>query len=231
MAKHVAAANALADAGLLSEALGRLALATAIDEQSFEVRANEALLLSELLDKGEHGVVVDGKTTVVNTSAVSNAFQLALALNPGWADGWFNLGNAQNQGQDAISSFQKAIQLSPKFADAHNNISICYQKSRELEPAIKHGNIAVQLEPSNSQYVHNLASYLHQAGSFTAALTPAQRATKLNPDNWLPKQLLAAILKDSNQPDASAVAAKVLEQALRCKGLSSEVRLTTVMAV
>ncbi len=81
--------------------------------------------------------------------------QLAARLNPSDELIHFNLGNTwQNQGAiaQAITAYQQAIQLQPKFAHAHWNLSLCQLLSgdfangwqeyrwRSIAGAVKHDN-------------------------------------------------------------------------------------------
>ena len=55
-----------------------------------------------------------------------------------------NLANLKkdNEFNDAIELFKKLINLNPKIATAHYNLSICYQQIREKEKSIKHAKLA-----------------------------------------------------------------------------------------
>ena len=56
-----------------------------------------------------------------------------------------NLKKDNGEFNDAIELFKKLINLNPKIATAHYNLSICYQQIREKEKSIKHAKLASDL--------------------------------------------------------------------------------------
>ena len=57
-----------------------------------------------------------------------------------------NLKKDNGEFNDAIELFKKLINLNPKIATAHYNLSICYQQIREKEKSIKHAKLASGLD-------------------------------------------------------------------------------------
>ena len=61
----------------------------------------------------------------------AQAFERALALEPGSVETWYRLGNAlQEQGHDqrALECFEKVVALDPAHAKAWNNAGLLRQK-------------------------------------------------------------------------------------------------------
>ena len=73
-----------------------------------------------------------------------------------------NLKKDNGEFNDAIELFKKLINLNPKIATAHYNLSICYQQIREKEKSIKHAKLASDLDENltiSDQTISMLTNY------------------------------------------------------------------------
>lgn len=79
----------------------------------------------------------DKQFATATLSSVADAFEHTLALSPDMAIGHFNLGVVKAMSGDydgAISSFDRAIELRPKFGEAFFNRGWCYYKIGKPQP-------------------------------------------------------------------------------------------------
>ena len=85
-----------------------------------------------------------------NWGEAEKAYQEVVRLTPGNFKDWFNLGVVvQKQDNDkkasaAIAAYEKAIQLNPKYPDAHRNLAILYE-SRSVPKAVEHYRKALEI--------------------------------------------------------------------------------------
>ena len=56
--------------------------------------------------------------------------------------------------QEAIQTYKMAIQLAPTYADAHYNLALAYEKTREPRKALKHWQAYVKLDTTGPWSVH-----------------------------------------------------------------------------
>lgn len=90
-------------------------------------------------------------------------FRDAARKAPGYEVPWnFLAAGAHGRGdyEKAVSYLDLAVSLNPNFADAHNTRADCMVKLGRLEEAYKSARRAVELDPANSNYWHNLAVVL-----------------------------------------------------------------------
>jgi protein O-GlcNAc transferase len=89
----------------------------------------------------------------------------------------------QEKGQldDAITYYQKALQLNPNHAVAFYNLASAYHKKGQLEKAIIYYQKALQLDQNVFAY-NNLGTILQEKGELNEAIACYKNALKLNPD-------------------------------------------------
>lgn len=86
------------------------------------------------------------------------AFNESLALEADMADAYHGLGLTASwlgQLKDAISNYQRAINLNPRFAAAYNDLGVAYQDQKENDKAIAAFEKAVRFD-DNPDYQKNL---------------------------------------------------------------------------
>jgi tetratricopeptide (TPR) repeat protein len=81
----------------------------------------------------------------------------------------------------AIACFQKALELDPKFAEAHNHLAgALWRKGRQGE-AIEQFQKAIEFNPKYAQAHYNLGSALSDKGRKDEAIEQWQKAIELDP--------------------------------------------------
>ena len=100
----------------------------------------------------------------MRTVSVVLAGLLALAASPAWADARgdakeqvkFGIAVAQRGlWREAIYRWERATQLDPTYAAAHNNLAIAYEHEGELDKARGAYEKAMELEPGNALIKQN----------------------------------------------------------------------------
>jgi tetratricopeptide (TPR) repeat protein len=113
---------------------------------------------------------------------------------PDNAVSWNNLGSLYAQKQQwtrAISCYQEALQLDPKFSKIHRNLARVYQKLGELQKAALYWYDAFMLEPEQvkPEEYFSLAKSLLAQQQVEKAIACLRRTIELEP-NFQPAQLI-----------------------------------------
>lgn len=81
---------------------------------------------------------------------------------------------------EAIREFQKAIELDPRSAHAHDNLATVYSEKQLHREALREYLTAIELEPDSATARYNLACFLATHGS-EMAVAEYQEAIRLDP--------------------------------------------------
>ncbi|HXM10947.1 MAG TPA: tetratricopeptide repeat protein [Terriglobales bacterium] len=68
-------------------------------------------------------------------------YRRALAMNPGWGEGWWNLGTLLYDGDhyaEAIPAFQKVVDLAPSAGPAWNFLGLCEFETKDYANSLEH---------------------------------------------------------------------------------------------
>src|SRR5205823_6938529 len=84
---------------------------------------------------------------------------------------------------DALQAFQKAAEVSPQSAEAHNFVGAALMKKSDLAAAVAELRKAVSLDPKLVRAYANLGSALARSGEIAEAVTVFQNALALDPEN------------------------------------------------
>jgi tetratricopeptide (TPR) repeat protein len=106
-----------------------------------------------------------------------------LKLNP--AEAYFNRGlEYYNNGDfdQAISEYNKVIQLVPNNANAYYNRGLAYAGKGDLDPAISDYDKAIQLNPDFFEAYINRGNAYFDNGNMDQAISDFDKAIQLNPD-------------------------------------------------
>ncbi|HEU4383804.1 MAG TPA: tetratricopeptide repeat protein [Anaeromyxobacteraceae bacterium] len=82
---------------------------------------------------------------------------------------------------EAIREFQKAIELDPGSAHAHDNLATVYSEKQLHREALREYLTAIQLEPDSATARYNLACFLATHGT-DMAVAEYQEAIRLDPE-------------------------------------------------
>lgn len=84
----------------------------------------------------------------------------------------------------AIATYQKALQLSPDDAALHNNLGSVYATTGKLDEARAQFQKAADLDPTNaSRYYFNIGAIMYNSGKMDDALTAFNKVISLDPSN------------------------------------------------
>ena len=99
---------------------------------------------------------------------------------------WGNLLRAQGKFEDAITKFEKSIELNPNFSLPEYNIGWSYRNLNIPEKAIEHFRKATVLRPESGKYWNALAWSLLINKEYEAANIASAKATEVEPGAaWL----------------------------------------------
>jgi len=113
-----------------------------------------------------------------------------------------NHGNALVQNGNvnaALVDFQTALQLKPRYAEAHFNLGDALAQKGRMDEAIAQFQQAVQLKPDYAEAHNNLANALILKGRVDEALSHFRQALQLEPDRAEAHYNLASALIQSGQ--------------------------------
>src|SRR5262245_4498842 len=113
-----------------------------------------------------------------------SAWQQAAALDPKSARIQDEIGFllvVLNRRDEAMRSFERAIELDPKFAPAHYHLGVAYWLQQDPGHSIPRLQTAVAFDRENFDYRYLLGHALNDTSSFHEALAQLQAATTLNP--------------------------------------------------
>jgi Flp pilus assembly protein TadD len=115
---------------------------------------------------------------------------------------------------ESESFFQKALELQPKYGDAHYNLGYVMIRLNRLEEGIRQLSEATRLEPENYMAHNNLGIAYLLREDYPQAVRHFQEALRLKPDFETTRNNLGVALK--NQGDLDGAAAEFAE-AIRLK--------------
>lgn len=125
--------------------------------------------------------------------------QMALALNPGMAEAWFNLGIAQarlGQNSAAISALEQARLRCMDSAEGQNSIGLHLLELGAIETAETCLRRAIELAPNYAYAQSNLGKLFRKRNLTEEALRHVRRATELTPNEPLLHVNLAGVYID-----------------------------------
>lgn len=136
-----------------------------------------------------------------NSDAMMTAYFQALCLQPSWAttEEHCKLGNhflQQEQWDQAIDCYQRAINQDATLADAHFGLGMALQKTGKLEGAIGGFERSIALQPDHFWSHQNLGDVLMRLERWQEAVIAYRGAIALNPDfHWSHYNLGEALAK------------------------------------
>ena len=103
--------------------------------------------------------------------------------------------------KDAISYFDKAIEINPQFDYPYNNRGYCFLQLEDFENAFEDIQTACEINPFNSFAWRNLGAYYLKRKEFEKALGYFEEAEKLDPQTELINFYLAKAHEKLNNSD------------------------------
>jgi len=134
----------------------------------------------------------------VQTGNVGEGLELlrrSVKSQPRNAHAWTNFGNALTASgafEEAHKAFTTATELAPTMAEAWFNRGVCARRLKLAEDALLSLSKAVEHGPGYSAAYEALARLLYQAGRLTEAAETYRKWLACDPDNPIPKHMLAA---------------------------------------
>jgi tetratricopeptide (TPR) repeat protein len=131
-----------------------------------------------------------------------------LAKNPNCWVAHSGLGNAlfeKGAVDEAMTEFQKALEINPNYAEAHNNLgNALLQKGRVGAAIIQYGK-ALEINPGYAEARYNIGNALSQNGQVDEAITQYRKALEINFNFAEAHNNLGSALLRKGQMDEAAV--------------------------
>ena len=146
-----------------------------------------------------------GAVTVQRNAAYRSAVSLwsdTVAKRPQNARAHNGLGESlvkAGRPEDAIASFETALQLNPHYPLAETNLGIALAKIHRSAEAIRHFATALQLKPDSAETHYNLAIALLQTNRFEEAIQHLEEASRIKPGYFEAHYILAVALHRAGQ--------------------------------
>ena len=136
----------------------------------------------------------DNNRVLLNAGIVENihgwydqaslTFEQASLINPYDPMGWFDRGvvlEAQKQGSAAISLFQKAVDINPRYLEAHEHLGYQYYQTGKIVESIREWEAVKNLAPDSPEPYRNLG-YLQMQTQPVYAAQMFRRYLTLSPN-------------------------------------------------
>ena len=141
----------------------------------------------------------------------SRAIQLicqAIEANPAAAPYHCNLGEvhrAMGAGEQAESSYRRALALNENFPEAWNNLGLVRQAGGKLNQAMDCFRRAIALREGYAMAHNNLGNALRQSEQVDQAIAEFRKAVAAQPDLAEAHSNLGQVLLEINEPDEAAI--------------------------
>jgi len=103
----------------------------------------------------------------------------------------------------AVNRYEKALDIKPDYADAHNNLAITLQGLDQLDAAVERYKKALAIKPDYAEAHYNLGDTLHKLGQLDASVRSYEKAIAIKPDYAEAHNNLGNTLKRLGQLDAA----------------------------
>ena len=106
--------------------------------------------------------------------------------------------------EQAAACYQRALQLKPEYADAHNNLGNVFKDQGKPDEAVACYQRALQLKPEYADAHNNLGNVFKDQGKSDEAVACYQRALQLKPGFAEVHNNLGNVFMDQGKPDEAA---------------------------
>ena len=155
-----------------------------------------------------------------------NWFTEVTVENPNDPDAWYLLGRTkynENGFVEAVSSFERALALRPKYIEAENNLGLSWRGLNNPEKAKAAFQTAIDWQgdaPADPQPFLNLGTLLADESDFDRAIPYLVKAAALSPDNPKIHEELGQVYEaQKNLPKAQAELEQAIALAPNTSGL------------
>ena len=152
-------------------------------------------------------------------------FEQAIALKPGYASAYYNLGTAYfylGRTRSSIDALTRAIKLNPNAAASRNQLGVVYLESGDTAAAIAEFEAAIRVRPDHPSAFYNLGCALIRSNDFASAVKTLERAKSLDPeDPEIRFNLAYALSREKRLNDAILE----METAVKLKPTDAELNL------
>jgi tetratricopeptide (TPR) repeat protein len=145
---------------------------------------------------------------------------------PNDADAWYLLGRTkfnENSFTDAVSCFERAMTLHPRYIEAENNLGLALKELNELAEAKQAFQTAIDWQgtsPGDSQPFLNLGAMLAEGGDLDKAIPLLAKAAQISPENpRIHEQLGSVYEKQHDLPKAQGEFEQAVALAPNTSGL------------
>ncbi|MEQ8824916.1 MAG: tetratricopeptide repeat protein [Filomicrobium sp.] len=119
----------------------------------------------------------------------------------------WNLLGAAHKGlgylEHAAKGFSRACEISPEFADAHNNLGVTLKELGRFDAAIASYRTALQIKPDYPEALNNLGHVLKELDQLDEAIALCRKAVELRPNYIEALITLGNALKENGELDAA----------------------------
>ncbi len=112
----------------------------------------------------------------------------------------------QKKLDEAIAAYRKAIELDPKYANAHINLGNALRNQGKLDEAIACFRKAIELDPKSAIAHNNLGLALRDQGKLDEAIASFRKAIELDPKYAAAHNNLGRALRDQKKLDEAIAA-------------------------
>jgi tetratricopeptide (TPR) repeat protein len=166
---HFAKGSSLIHEGRTRESIVEFESALRVNPQLVMAHINLIAIYSEL---GER-------------SKAEQHFREAVALDPGWAESYYNWGLLlvrERKSAEAATAFQKAVEVNPKYADAHLQFGSLLDDNARSSEAQQHFRLALETDPNSRQAHFLLGRSLIRTAQWSEAIAHLLETIKLEDD-------------------------------------------------
>lgn len=158
-----------------------LGIGTVLFSRGKAAKANSTVLFS----RGKAAQASKAREEAKRAFASAEAeFLEAVRLRPYYADGHYNLGNAQHKiGKldEAVASFRRSLRYRPRSDKCLYNLANAYKDQKKLDKAIATYRKAIEIKPDHISAHINLGNALRSQGRLDEAIIIYHRALEINP--------------------------------------------------
>ena len=126
-----------------------------------------------------------------------------IALNPGFADAHFHLGQLYGQRGatgDAADCYEQAIECNPENIEAYGALAALRKSQGCHADAIEHYQRIIELSPEDAAVYTNLCLALHEVADYEAARQAGERAVAIDPSLPEAHHNLGLVLRELGEP-------------------------------